>query len=106
MQAKLDMVVTFTSISEEGREPPDANVPQPETTACKINIRVLCGIGNNGFYKGAVSLRWILGFLSGARLEYRLYLFLSQQLSSVVQGWSTDHIYFHHNKYPEVNNTL
>ena len=44
--------------------------------------------------KSAVSLRWILRFLSGARLEYRPYLFLSQQLSSVVQGWSTDHFIF------------
>ena len=41
--------------------------------------------------KGAVSLRWILRFLSGARLWYRPYLFLSQQLSSVVQGCGTNH---------------
>ena len=45
MQAKLDMVVTFTSISEEGAVPPDVNVPQPETKARKINHRKTFGIG-------------------------------------------------------------
>ena len=77
MQAELDMVVTFTSISEEGREPPDANVPQPETTACKINIRVLCGIGNNGFYKFAVNC---LPQLKHIKISQNLNIFITLSL--------------------------